>query len=89
MRKVLLGLGSNLGDRAKNLDEAKIRFVESINSCKDYIKEKEKVAKRIKFLFKQTEKLLANKIDNLLLPYKTERPNFYQEYRRLRENQMN
>jgi len=76
-------------DIIKNLDEAKIRFVESINSCKDYIKEKEKVAKRIKFLFKQTEKLLANKIDNLLLPYKTERPNFYQEYRRLRENQMN
>jgi 2-amino-4-hydroxy-6-hydroxymethyldihydropteridine diphosphokinase len=30
MKKVFLGLGSNLGDRAKNLDEAKIRIETSI-----------------------------------------------------------
>jgi 2-amino-4-hydroxy-6-hydroxymethyldihydropteridine diphosphokinase len=30
MRKVFLGLGSNLGDRAKNLDEVKIRIETSI-----------------------------------------------------------
>ena len=30
MKKVFLGLGSNLGDKRKNLDEAKIRIEESI-----------------------------------------------------------
>lgn len=72
----------------KNLDEAKIRFIGSITSSKNDLKEKEKVARRIKFLLKQTEKLLTNKIDHILLLYKTEKPNFYQEYRWLRDNQI-
>lgn len=70
------------------LEEAKNRFIRSVHSYHLEKKGREKAAKRIKFLNKQTDKLLATKIDRFIPLFEVENPGFYKDYCRLRENQV-
>lgn len=75
-------------DMIKNIEEASIKFIESIHPCQSEMKEKVKAAEKIKLLKKQTEKLLLNNIDHFVLLFEIENPSFYNEYHQLRENQL-
>lgn len=71
----------------KNIEEADISFIESMLLYQGEMKEKEKVAMKMKKINKQTKNLLANKIDRFVLLFESKNPGFYKEYSQLRENQ--
>ena len=72
----------------KNIEEAYIKFLETLLLYEDEMKEKKKVARKINKLGKQTEKLLANKIDRYVQLFKIENPLFYKDYYMARENKL-
>lgn len=69
----------------KTLEDSNIKFIESILLHQSEMKEKEKVAAKMKKINKQTKNLLSNKIDRFALMFEKDNPNFYLEYRTLRE----
>lgn len=71
----------------KNIEESNIRFIESMLLYQGGIKEKEKIAMKMKKINKQTKNLLSNKIDRFVLLFEKENPNFFLKYRALREKQ--
>ena len=74
-------------DMIKNLEEAILNFIKAMFPYNEEMAEKEKVAMKMKQINKKTKKLLANKIDRLVLMFENESPNFYKEYHDLREDQ--
>ena len=72
----------------RNIEEANIRFIDAMLNYTGVLKQKEKVAMKIKKINKQTKKLLANKIDRFALLFETENPDFYNEYCGLRDKQL-
>jgi len=69
----------------KTLEDSNIKFIEAILLHQSEMKEKEKVAGKMKKINKQTKNLLSNKIDRFALMFEKDNPNFYLEYRTLRE----
>ena len=74
-------------DMIKNIEESNIKFIESMLLYQGELKEKEKVAMKMKKINKQTENLISNKLDRFALLYEKQNPNFFLEYRVLREKQ--
>ena len=74
-------------DMIKNIEDADISFIESMLLYQGEMKEKEKVAMKMKKINKQTKNLLANKIDRFVLLFESKNPGFCKEYQQLRENQ--
>jgi len=72
----------------KNLEDENIGFIESMLIHRNEMKERDKVVKKIKKVYKQSENLLANKIDRFAFLFESENPAFYNEYYQLRENQL-
>jgi hypothetical protein len=73
----------------KNIEESNIKFIESMLIYHAEMKEKEKLALKIKKINKQTKNLISNKIDRFVLLFEKDNPNFFLEYRALREKQEN
>jgi hypothetical protein len=71
----------------KNIEESNIKFIESLLIYKAEMKEKEKIAMKMKKINKQTKNLLCNKIDRFVLLFERENPSFFNDYSSLRENQ--
>jgi hypothetical protein len=71
-------------EMVKNIEESRIRFIESMNLYLDEMKEKRKMAINVKVLTKQNEKLLKEKIDRFVLLFEMEKPDFFNEYQQLR-----
>lgn len=71
----------------KTIEDLNIKFIESMLLYQEGIKKKEKVAMKMKKINKQTKNLLSNKIDRFALLFEKENPNFFLEYRALREKQ--
>lgn len=74
-------------DMIKNIEDSNIRFIESMLLYQGGLKEKEKVAMKMKKINKQTENLISNKLDRFVLLFEKQNPNFYSEYCVLREKQ--
>jgi hypothetical protein len=72
----------------KNIEDASIKFIESMLFWREEVKQKEVASREMKKLFKQTKKLLTNKIDRFSLLFETKNPLFYKEYRQLRDSQL-
>ena len=72
----------------KNIEDSNIRFIESMLLYHGELNEKEKVAMKMKKINKQTKNLLSNKIDRFALLFEKENPNFFLEYRVLRDKQI-
>lgn len=75
-------------DMIKNIEDSNIKFIESMLLYQGGLKEKEKVAMKMKKINKQTKNLLSNKLDRFVLLFEKENPNFYIEYRVLRNKQI-
>jgi hypothetical protein len=71
----------------KAIEDSNIKFIESILLYQGAMKEKEKVALKMKKINKETKNLLSDKIDRFALLFEKESPNFFLEYRILREKQ--
>ena len=71
----------------KNIEDSTIVFIESLLQYQEAIKEKELVAKEMKMYFKQSKKLLSNKIDKFALLFENKNPKFFKEYSLAREKQ--
>jgi hypothetical protein len=67
-------------DMIKNIEEANIKFIETLLAYQDEMKEKEKIVNKLKKTYKQTENLLQNKIDRFVFLVANEHPDFYKEY---------
>jgi len=72
----------------KNIEDSNIRFIESMLVYQGELKEKEKVGMKMKKINKQTKNLITNKIDRFALLFEKENPNFFLEYRVLRDKQL-
>ena len=72
----------------KNIEDSNIRFIDSMLLYQGELNEKEKVAMKMKKINKQTKNLLSNKIDRFALLFEKENPNFFLEYRVLRDKQI-
>ena len=72
-------------DMIKNIEEANIKFIETLLAYQDEMKEKDKIVKKIKKTYKQTENLLQNKIDRFVFLVENEQPDFYKEYQDARK----
>jgi hypothetical protein len=72
----------------KNIEEANIKFVESLIYYEDELKEKAKIVKKIKKINKQTAKLLEKKLDRYVGLFESENPGFFKEYQKIREIQL-
>ena len=70
----------------KNLEEAILSFINAMIPYNKEMAEKGKVTIKMKEINKKTKKLLANKIDRLVLMFENESPGFYKEYHELRED---
>ena len=75
-------------DMIKNLEEATIKFIESVIFYKAEKEEIEKVAKKIKKINKEIEALLNDKIDKYILLIENKNPALYKEYCELRDNKL-
>ena len=64
----------------KNMEEANIRFIESLLNYNEEMKGKDKILKKIKKVHNQTENLLKNKIDRFVSLSESENPDFFHEY---------
>lgn len=71
----------------KNIEELNIKFIESLLIYKAEMKEKEKIAIKMKKINKQTKNLVTNKIDRFVLLFERENPSFFNDYSALREKQ--
>jgi hypothetical protein len=71
----------------KNIEESNIKFIESLLIYKAEMKEKEKIAIKMKKINKQTKNLLCNKIDSFVLLFERENPSFFNDYSDIREKQ--
>ena len=72
----------------KHLEETMIQFIENMLLFEAELKEKEKADIKIKKVNKKIKKLLVNKIDRFMVLFEQENPEFYDQYRVLRDNQM-
>ena len=72
-------------DMIKNIEEANIKFIETLVAYQVEMKENEKIIKKIKKTYKQTESLLQNKIDRFVLLFAKDHPDFYKEYQDARK----
>jgi len=72
-------------DMIKNLEEAILNFIKAMFPYNKEMEEIGKVGMKMKQINKKTKKLLANKIDRLVLMFENENPGFYKEYHELRE----
>jgi len=72
----------------KSIEEANIKFIESLLLYDDEMKGKGKIEKKIKRINKKTEKLLKNKIDRYVRLFENEKLNFFKEYQEIRENSL-
>jgi len=70
----------------KNLEEAILNFIKAMFPYNKEMEEIGKVGMKMKQINKKTKKLLANKIDRLVLMFENENPGFYKEYHELRED---
>lgn len=70
----------------RNIEEANIKFIEAMLFYEDEIKEKDKIVKKIKKVYNQTENLLINNIDRFISLLEKENPDFYKEYLNARTN---
>jgi len=73
-------------DMIKNLEEAILNFIKAMFPYNKEMEEIGKVGMKMKQINKKTKKLLANKIDRLVLMFENENPGFYKEYHELRED---
>jgi len=71
----------------KNIEESNIKFIESLLIYKAEMKEKEKIAMKMKKINKQTKNLVTNKIDRFVLLFERENPSFFNDYSAIREKQ--
>ena len=71
----------------KNLEDAILNYIKAVLPYNGEMAEKDKVAIKMKEINKKTKKLLANKIDRLVLMFENKNPDFYKEYHELREDQ--
>ena len=69
------------------VEEATISFIDSMMQFQKTLKEKELLAEEMKMIFKQSKKLLTNKIDKFALLFENKNPKFYKEYSLAREKQ--
>jgi len=76
-------------DMIKNIEEATIRFVNSFTKYQRVVQEKENAIVEMKMIFKDSKKRLAKKIDKFALQFESTNPPFFNEYRRVREKQLN
>jgi len=76
-------------DMIKNLENAILSFIKAMFPYNEEMAEKEKVAIKMKQINKKTKKLIANKIDRLVLLFENESPGFSNEYHDLREEHHN
>ena len=76
-----------LPEMIKNIEESTIGFIESMLQYQEAMKAKELVANEMKMNFKQSKKLLTNKIDKFALLFEKKNPKFYTEYSQAREKQ--
>jgi len=70
----------------KNIEKTNLNFIESLFIYQREIKEKGKIAKKLKNLFKQIEDLFLNSIDQFVKMLEIDYPDFSKEYYLLREN---
>ncbi len=68
----------------KNMEEANIRFIESLLLYDAEMKGKDKILKKIKKVYNQTENLLTNKIDRFVSLTESENPELFKEYQTAR-----
>ena len=68
----------------KNMEEANIRFIESLLHYDAEMKGKDKILKKIKKVYNQTGNLLKNKIDRFVSLVEDENPDFFKEYQTAR-----
>ena len=73
-------------DMIKNLEEAILNFIKAMFPYNKEMEEIGKAGMKMKQINKKTKKLLANKIDRLVLMFENESPGFYKEYHELRED---
>jgi hypothetical protein len=73
-------------DMIRTLEEANIKFIESLLLFEDEVKEKDKTVKKIKKLNAQTDLLLQNKIDLFVRLLENDKPELYKEYSHARKN---
>jgi len=76
-------------DMIKKLENAILSFIKAMFPYNEEMAEKEKVAIKMKQINKKTKKLIANKIDRLVLLFENESPGFSNEYHDLREEHHN
>ena len=74
-------------DMIKNIEEANIKFIESLLLHEDEMKDKEKIVRKIKKIDSQTENLLQNKIDRFVFLLESVDPSLYKDYQQARKNQ--
>jgi len=86
--KALIKLEKGYGlvpEMVKNIEEANIRFIESLLIFRGELKEREKILNKIKKNNKQAEKLFENKLDRFMLLVEKDNHGFYKEYNQERE----
>jgi hypothetical protein len=71
----------------KNIEESNIGFIESMLQYQEAKKEKDLIANEMKLYFKQSKKLLTNKIDKFALLFESKNPLFFKQYSLKREKQ--
>ena len=71
----------------ENIEKSTIGFIESLLQYQEAMKEKELIANEMKMIFKQSKKLVTNKIDKFALLFESKNPKFYKEYSQAREKQ--
>ncbi|MEI7524135.1 MAG: hypothetical protein WCJ95_07400 [Mariniphaga sp.] len=72
----------------KNIEDTTLSFIDAMLQLQNAVKEKELVADEMKTIFKQSKKLLTNKIDKFALLFENKNPKFYKEYSQAREKQI-
>ena len=75
-------------DMIKNIEEVNVRFIKSVVSYQVSVKEKQNLSLEMKRIFKDSKKLLAKKIDKFVLLNESKNPQFFKEYSRVREKQL-
>jgi len=72
-------------DMIKSLEESNIKFIQLLLAYQKEMKEQDKIIKKIKKIYNQTESLLQNKIDRFVLLFENEHPAFYKDYQEARK----
>jgi hypothetical protein len=89
--KAIIKLENGYGlvpEMVKNIEEANIRFIESLLIFRGELKERENILNKIKKNNKQADRLLVNKIDRFMMLVDKENSGFYKEYFQEREKQL-